>query len=217
MTDVFLRKQPCTVTRVLDLVECPPDEIPHDPLDYPLYYDPVYFPTMHETVFQDPNSVCRWLSIAMEEHWTRCNSCGKPLGVTSCSVTYSLDCFTLPCAQRSVTIRADDIESSGFTFCRVSRKFHSESASHPIENFDINITLSNNPYWFYFKDVEYETNLNQLPVPILSRSMSSVTGRSFRLVRKSDLVRSILDDFLLKRAELISLTDIALKSRVAHR
>jgi Helitron helicase-like domain at N-terminus len=210
-----MRKQPCTVTRVLELAECPPDEIPHDPCDYPHYYDPIYFPSIHETVFQNPKTICSWLSRSMKEHWMRCNSCDKP-GVTSCSVSFNADHFTLTCGQKSVSLLVSDIESEGFSYCRVSRKLYSEQAPGGTEQYDFNLTLSNNPCWFYFEDMQYETSLNQLSVPVLSRSVGSICDRSLRLARKSHLVRSLLDDFLRRRTELISMTDDDLKSRVAH-
>lgn len=210
-----LQKQPCTVTRALNLAECPPEQVPHDPYDYPFYYDAVYFPSLHAGSFQDVESVCSWLSTGMERHWSRCDDCNRRSEPTACVVDYSSGRFAFRHLSGTVSLSISEIESSRFTFCRVSRRIGHEQASYTLDPLKIEGTLSRNPYWFYFSDDRYETSLIELPNPVLSQSVESFTGSPIRRPRKQDLIRSLITDFLRRRTEFIALTDSELEMRLA--
>ena len=40
--------------------------MPHMPSDYPVYYDALYFPKFHPSVFETPD--CCWLTEAVTDH-----------------------------------------------------------------------------------------------------------------------------------------------------
>jgi len=47
----FLVKMPSIVACVLDDDLCPPHNIVHDIGPYPAYYDPLYFPHLHASIY----------------------------------------------------------------------------------------------------------------------------------------------------------------------
>jgi hypothetical protein len=51
---------------------CQPHDVVHDWSDYPLYYDPLYFPQYHSLLFQTENSVYHWLLIGLLQHFVHC-------------------------------------------------------------------------------------------------------------------------------------------------
>ena len=72
--DRFLNKSPCTVPRQLDEASCPPEGM-HNIADYPLYYDPLYFPHEHSSVFETPENFVAWLSRSLNSHHIHCADC----------------------------------------------------------------------------------------------------------------------------------------------
>ena len=58
---VFLVKQPSELPRVLSASHCPPNNVLHDISEFPLYYDPLYYPTCFSSIFSSPIKVCEWL------------------------------------------------------------------------------------------------------------------------------------------------------------
>ncbi|SJL11507.1 uncharacterized protein ARMOST_14911 [Armillaria ostoyae] len=68
-----LCKLPCTVTQVLDIEDCPPnDGTEYFPRDFPVYYDPLYHPENHADLFRSPEHVCEWLQscFRVESLWS---------------------------------------------------------------------------------------------------------------------------------------------------
>ena len=43
--------------------------------DYPNYYDPLYFPHLHLSVFENSLNFCNWLASALNSHKLMCHHC----------------------------------------------------------------------------------------------------------------------------------------------
>ncbi|SJL14195.1 uncharacterized protein ARMOST_17650 [Armillaria ostoyae] len=62
-----LCKLPCTVTRVLDSDDCPPnDGTEYVAGNFPTYYDPLYYPAMHPDLFCSSSRICEWLRVCFQ-------------------------------------------------------------------------------------------------------------------------------------------------------
>ncbi|KAI5980519.1 hypothetical protein EDC04DRAFT_2860007 [Pisolithus marmoratus] len=89
----FLHKQPCVAS-------CPPDG-PHIPADYPLYYDPLYYPHEHVSIFETPIKFVTWLSKSLKSHHVHCVNCELEFAGCilfnnySLKVSYALYCVCL--------------------------------------------------------------------------------------------------------------------------
>lgn len=59
---MFMRKTACCVSRVVDSSVLPTSGVWHNPLDYPEFYDPLYYRGLYPRVFASPALVCLWLS-----------------------------------------------------------------------------------------------------------------------------------------------------------
>jgi len=68
----FICKKPCVVPRVLCASQCPPHNILHDILDYPFYYEPIYFPEYYASLFATKQSCCVWLLNGLKHHSLNC-------------------------------------------------------------------------------------------------------------------------------------------------
>ncbi|KAG2137734.1 hypothetical protein BD769DRAFT_1435872, partial [Suillus cothurnatus] len=112
----FLTKYPSHVPRVLDAVACPPHNLCHLIESYPLYYDPVYYPQFHTSVFATSENFCLWLRVSLSTH---CNAC------LTCRSKFPSDVSSL----LSVSVLSDAwFESPGYSHCKLLRL----SASHPV-------------------------------------------------------------------------------------
>ena len=60
-TMVFLVKRPPELPRALCASHCPPHNVLHNMSDFPLYYDPLYYPTCFLSIFNSPIKVYEWL------------------------------------------------------------------------------------------------------------------------------------------------------------
>ena len=49
------------VPRVLNASKCPPHNVVHDLCQYGEYYDPLYSPADHSSLFDSESSVCAWV------------------------------------------------------------------------------------------------------------------------------------------------------------
>ncbi|KAK0448218.1 hypothetical protein EV421DRAFT_1733344 [Armillaria borealis] len=57
----------CTVMRVLDSDDCPPnDGTEYVAGDFPTYYDPLYYPAMHPDLFCSSSWICEWLRVCFQ-------------------------------------------------------------------------------------------------------------------------------------------------------
>src|ERR1700685_3015455 len=116
----FLKKLPCTAPRVLSFEDCPPDNVPHLPSEYPCYYDAIYYPDFHPSVYTTSQSFCLWLSLSLEHHHLCCSSCQSELP-SDISVNYTSDLISVNVGSCSERFSIPQIESSSFSVCRLHR------------------------------------------------------------------------------------------------
>ena len=121
----FLCKQPCLQPRVLSASQCPPHDVVHDVSQFPDFYDALYYPMDHPSLFVSEQNVCAWLSDGLRAHFSRCFFCSSskfssPEVIWNISYRCGDFCFQYKACQLHVTFSY--IESSSFSFCRL---FHS--------------------------------------------------------------------------------------------
>jgi len=116
---VPLCKQLCTMTRVLNLAERPPYDVEHAIEDYPLYYDPLYYPSCFLELFESAESVCTLLSTGACEHYRQCGHQSCTALRDSVHVRYNVDVFVFTFSGREVSVSVREVNASSFTYCRV--------------------------------------------------------------------------------------------------
>jgi len=124
----FLTKYPSHVPRVLDAVACPPHNLCHLIESYPLYYDPVYYPQFHTSVFATSENFCLWLRVSLSTHCNACLTCRSkfPSDVSSLlSVSVLSDGVSLCVCIDNVPMTFDRawFESPGYSHCKVFSRF----------------------------------------------------------------------------------------------
>src|ERR1700688_4852624 len=117
----LLKKITCTTPRVLLFEDCPPDNVPHLPSEYPRYYDALYYPELHPGVYTSSQSFCQWLSLSLECHHLCCNSCYFKLP-SDFIVDYTNNLIRVSTGRRSEQLSIPEIESSSFSVCRLYRR-----------------------------------------------------------------------------------------------
>lgn len=115
----FITKAPCRVARVLEEDMCPPFQTLHVIDDYPYYYDPLYFPELHPTLFDNAQRFCDWLVSALNNHHLLCHRC--PMYGNVC-VFYDGVSFVISCNARSITMSMQLFESAAYYHCIVFSK-----------------------------------------------------------------------------------------------
>ncbi|KAJ3574414.1 hypothetical protein NP233_g1788 [Leucocoprinus birnbaumii] len=118
---LFLVKSPCRVLHVLAPGTTPSHDVAHDISQYPLYYDPIYYPEYHRAVFMSPSSICAWLEDALNFHLRYCPNClGCILGRDSICplVTFTLSCgFVVAVSGEQAAWSLAGIASPSFMVC----------------------------------------------------------------------------------------------------
>ena len=152
----FIRKAPSVILRVLPLTDCPLHNVLHSPHDYPLYYDSLYYPQFHEAIFDNPASVCIWLSHQFDAHAESCVSCTVCSPFSEFHVEYSADISLVTCGNTCMTLSRMDIESSTFSICGAVHCLCSSSCTSDDWSATALVVRSQKPAWLY-RDDEYVT------------------------------------------------------------
>ena len=194
----FLWKQPCTVSRVLSIADIPPH------CEYAYYYDALYYPECHTSVFETQSSVCSWLQTGFENHTRDCSSCVKvpsfrPTGMLH--VHYMQDKFMLSAADLEVYLTIGDIESASFTFCRYARLLSNRAVPIPVWNRTMQGVLSEYPPWLFRSDEHYTSSLGSVSRRDLSQAAGFMGANTH--LRKAECIQLLLHDFLRQRTALL--------------
>ena len=201
---LFIDKHACTAPQVLSLKDCPLDKVPHMPSDYPIYYDALYFPELHPSVFKMADSFCHWLSEAVRDHQCGLHACSCTSLVLLFGVDYIDGSFNVTLGQHSMSFSRSDVESSSFTVCRticwllavVNGSF--DRTRH--------VLLDQIPIWCYRPEPEISRALMELPVPTLIDGVRRFRpDKAVSRLRKNDLVQLIIHEFISRQAALIGL------------
>jgi hypothetical protein len=181
------------------------------PSDYPVYYDALYFPELHPSVFETADSFCHWLSKAVRDHQCGLHACGctslllpLPFGID-----YIDGHFNVIFGQHSMSFSRADVESPTFTVCRTIRRLVS-LVDEPFVTSRV-VLLNENPTWCYRPDPEISQALMDLPLPALVDGVRHFRpDKAVSRLRKNDLIQLIVRDFVSRRAALVELqnTDI---------
>ena len=126
---VFLCKQPSELPRVLCASYCPPHDVSHEIDDYPLYYDPLYFPSCYANIFDSEVGVCQWLLTGLQDHFDGCVLCSHLQFLferrdANDSIWFYSRIFYVKFHGVEMQVPLLYIESSLFSFCRLLRRLH---------------------------------------------------------------------------------------------
>jgi hypothetical protein len=124
----FLSKQPSVLPRVFKLCasQCPPHNVEHDIEQFPSYYDPIYFPSYHSSLFLTEQTVCQWLLMGLEEHSRQCRSCPELQAIYDSfknEVCYTCPFFHVTFMGIRLSVSYTFVQCSSFSFCRLHRRF----------------------------------------------------------------------------------------------
>ena len=215
---VFLVKQPSELPRVLSASHCPPNNVLHDISEFPLYYDPLYYPTCFSSIFSSPIKVCEWLLNGLQVHFDFCSSCivlQAGLEPFVDDARYCASIFEIRFRCLRIHIPISYIESSSFSFCCLhallvekSNKFHTTFCNNDNGDFKVfvDLVVSNVPLWIFRENEDCSNRLMSLSMSQLRPVVRSLEISNCR--SKFELVKAIVDDFSCKRHEFCnSLTE----------
>ncbi|KAI5997195.1 hypothetical protein EDC04DRAFT_2798063 [Pisolithus marmoratus] len=158
---MFLHKQPCVVPRLLDEASCPPDG-PHIPADYPLYYDPLYYPHEHVSIFETPIKFVTWLSKSLKSHHVHCVNC--ELEFVGCILfdDYSLKVSYAP-YRVCLTKSPEYFASANYMHCLLLSELKGVARSPPL-NIAACVArqMDRLPSWLQYSESIYMLNLLRL-------------------------------------------------------
>lgn len=156
---------------------CPPVDTPHDIDDYPHYYDPLYFPHLHPSIFENLLNFCNWLASALDNHQLLCHCC--PLVKNAC-VFYDRMIISIAGNGRSVTMSLQALESAQYRHCMVLLKI--AKCNHLSVSQYLPIRTSDLPSWFLYSPELVEQQLMFMSMDDLLSS-ASTSGIKFVVQR----------------------------------
>ncbi|KAH0835807.1 hypothetical protein J3R83DRAFT_9664 [Lanmaoa asiatica] len=160
----------CVVPRVIDDRFCPPDG-PHDIKDYPIFYDPIYYPNENPECFETPLNFCVWLNNALKDHASHCFQCDT---TSSGSVAYDgLDIYFL-CYSTCISLvkSTQYFSRAEYTHCQFLNKIVQHHL--PIPPVSVPDHLLTFPKWFSYSDDVNERNLDSLSIKVIHETASSL-------------------------------------------
>lgn len=205
---VFVVKQPSQRVRVVDVDDCPPLGVPHEMSQYPIYYDPIYYPDIHRNVFMSPESIAQWMESQFPHHLNCCQQCSLYFhNITmQCAVKFVFgsgfhaDLGHWMSYDISLLITQEDLASAAFTFCNSLKVVAAVSPGH------IACLLAELPPWLVCSAAAYETQLNFLPKNVLVDCSARLSTSAVTKARsKKSAVPIILARILAERDGLLSL------------
>ncbi|KAG2123405.1 hypothetical protein DEU56DRAFT_983831 [Suillus clintonianus] len=205
----FAVKLPCRSPRALAEHFCPPELVPHDHFDYPVYYDALYYPQYHTSHFETPQTFCSWLLQCLQTHHVSCPSCSSPF--VGC-VTFNGMSVVISRNNASTFLSLREIECPGYRHCMILGPLamrHSSSVASSIAS-----RLEQCPPWLYYADSTIEHNLAALSVPVLKQCAVALPGTKVQRGSKAVLVRAILQSFQTARSEFTGLSCACATSRL---
>ena len=191
---------------------CPPNNVLHDISEFPLYYDPLYYPTCFLSIFSNPIKVCEWLLTGLQAHFDYCR-CRTVLqaGLEPFvdNARYCASIFEIRFCCLRIHIPISYIESASFSFCCLHKIFLERSKKmcstfcgiddvNYYEPF-IDTVVANVPSWIFQECQDCSDCLMLLSMTQLQPVLQLLQISNCR--RKCDVVGVIVDDFLGKQLE----------------
>ena len=179
---------------------CPPIETPHLIDDYPLYYDPLYFPHLHPLVFENSLNFCNWLASALNNHWLLCHRC--PVFKNVC-VFYDGMIISIACNGCSVTMSFQALQNARYHHCTVLLKI-AEHVPLSVSQY-LPIRTSDLPPWFLYSP---ELVKQQLMFMLMDNLLPSAraSGISGKLNTKNLCVDALQSHISATRQHLCTLS-----------
>ena len=143
----FLCKQPSVVPRALSASKCPPHNIVHDLCQYEDYYNPLYSPADHSSLFDSELSICAWVLDSLQNHHVVCGSCSSStpcISTIKWQVSFCFEEFEI--SSCFIHIPFSYIESPYFSFCHLYRQLL-ELVDDAAHIFDLSLVVSRLPLW----------------------------------------------------------------------
>ena len=187
---------------------CPPIETAHTVDDYPLYYDPLYFPDLHPSIFDNPHNCCHWLASALNDHHLHCRRCGV---YTDVCVFYDGMLIAVTCSGRSVFLSLESLENTSYQHCMVFSKIAQRPPLNvsdflPLKAFDF-------PPWFYYSSDLVHQQLMSMPLQLLKQSARGAGIR--QLCNKKICVDALRSHIIATKQQLMPLSKSALYERIS--
>ena len=209
----FLCKQPSIVPRVLCDSECPPFDEDHVIENYPVFYNPLYFPCYYQLLFSTGPNVCAWLLKGLQDHFVSSCLCPKTKFCPdefdeSDDVCYNSAFFDIKIQGVRFQVPLVFVESVSFSFCHLYRriliqKFKISSLiSNDVDLWTLDARKKNSeiPIWFVRDREVFSELLSSLSLSELHEVDHSL--HLSRVRRKSDLIELIIDDFVEERLRI---------------
>jgi hypothetical protein len=205
----FLAKERCTQPRVLSASHCPSHECVHDICQYPIYYDPLYFPDLHPFVFETESSFSVWFLNRVQNHSLECCSCLQLPGICEMSdanVCCIMDCIEIDVHSVRFHVPLRFVEAASFTFCRMFRFFQSylamlQTMTTTLGQWatDAEAAILEIPSWFMSSEDDILRRVSFSSAPSVLRSVAQSLYHYPVHTTKSQLERLIVDDFVRER------------------
>jgi hypothetical protein len=197
----FLVKMPSIVARVLDDDLCPPHNIVHDIGPYPAYYDPLYFPHLHASIYATAYSFCRWLHNSLRMHCAACLRCVSiDAAVTNVLFDGVFLCVVVDGVHKM--FERAHFESQFYIPCSVFRQFNPNHGDVvPTAGSLAHLTQHKDPFWFHYAESCYVENLQCLPSSVLTSSAQLFVRRRDDARTKNNAISIILAHFFNQRME----------------
>ena len=196
----FLFKQPSVLPHVLSTSQCPPHDVLHDQIEYPLFYDTLYLPADHTTLFDSEQSVCQWPQHGLVIHLVECSQNSQTTSFFSemiCRACFSSNFFEIESLQLHFCVPISYIESSTFSFCGLYCCLLTFT--------DINhssLLVHHHPLWLQTMSEEFLTCLSVVSLSHLNDVMCPL--KLFPLCLKTATMEAIVNNVLQEQAQFTS-------------
>ena len=205
---VFILKQRSIAPRMLCASQCPPDNVMHDISDYPMFYDPIYEPKIHDDLFESEERVCKWLLTGLKNHGSECIVCSPlPDHITSSEENVCCNSSLFQISFRGVSLQVPFcfVEHHSFSFCKLHRllvmsflTLQSTCSNVPHCVLHAGSVHSHMPIWLSMEEAHCSRSLAALPLSELRRVTRSFGAGHLR--SKIDIIRAISVDFFHQRS-----------------
>lgn len=209
---LFLHKQPCCITRVLEDTECPPHDVLHSIENHRAYYDPLYWPELYRDIFFNPQSISAWLETALTCHPVQCKTCSSILqcNAIECSVRYKTNIgfeTTLISShvKAHVILNPEQFSSASYIHCNMFKRAITDNRLIN-GGVDIYQLLTQLPSWLFDDDADYICRLQSLVASDIRECLQRLTC-SRQWSSKKFAISVIMDRFRVERHFVLNLRE----------
>ena len=187
---------------------CPPIETPHFAEDYPYYYDPLYFPHLHPSIFDNADHFSHWLASALNDHHRYCYRCITPMDVC---VFYDGMVIVITCSGRSVVLSLQSLENVSYHHCAVFSKIVQRDLLTMSDY--LPLRTSDFPLWFYYSSDLVHQQLMSMPLQHLKQSARRTGLPDLR--NKKGCVDALRSHIISTKQQLLALSKSTLLETIS--